>query len=103
MQRNFQIVSHLISGDDSPSGTENPKRWRRWKMPAGDFSLLIVDSRLWRSFWKHSLWGSPRRRKHAGMESRPQTAKDSFRKEDSDSGKMKRARNHRVKRIGSIP
>ena len=56
MQRNFQIVSHLISGDDSPSGTENPKRWRRWKMPDGDFSLLIVDSRLWRTSQDTHIW-----------------------------------------------
>ncbi len=58
MQRNFQIVSHLISGDDSPSGTENPKRWRRWKMPDGDFSLLIVDSRLWRTSQDTHIWGN---------------------------------------------
>ena len=56
MQRNFKIVSHLISGDDSPSGTENPKRWRRWKMPDGDFSLLIVDSRLWRTSQDTHIW-----------------------------------------------
>ena len=56
MQRNFQIVSHLISGDDSPSGTENPKRWRRWKMPDGDFSLFIVDSRLWRTSQDTHIW-----------------------------------------------
>ena len=56
MQRNFQIVQHLISGDDSPSGTENPKRWRRWKMPEGDFSLLIADSRLWRTSQDTHIW-----------------------------------------------
>ena len=49
MRRNFQIVQHLISGDESVSPTENPKRWRRWKMPNRDFSFLIIDSRLWRS------------------------------------------------------
>jgi len=56
MRRNFQIVQHLISGDDSPSGVENPKRWRRWKMPGGDFSLLIVDARLWRTSQDTHIW-----------------------------------------------
>lgn len=56
MQRNFQIVQHLIAGDDSPSGIENPKRWRRWKMPQGDFSLLVLDSRLWRTSQDTHIW-----------------------------------------------
>ena len=56
MQRNFQIVQHLITGDDSPSGIENPKRWRRWKMPQGDFSLLVLDSRLWRTSQDTHIW-----------------------------------------------
>jgi len=56
MRRNFEIVQHLISGDDSPSGRTNPKRWRRWKMPKGDFSLLVMDSRLWRSSQETHMW-----------------------------------------------
>lgn len=56
MRRNFEIVQHLITGEDSPSGRENPKRWRRWKMPNGDFSLLIMDSRLWRSSQDTHIW-----------------------------------------------
>ena len=58
MRRNFEIVQHLISGDDSPSGTENPKRWRRWKMPDGDFALLIVDARLWRGSQDTHIWAT---------------------------------------------
>ena len=56
MQRNFKIVQHLITGDDSPSGTENPKRWHRWKMPNQDFSLLVIDSRLWRTSQDTHIW-----------------------------------------------
>ncbi len=56
MRRNFEIVQHLISGDDSPSGTANPKRWRRWKMPERDFSLLIMDARLWRNSQDTHIW-----------------------------------------------
>ena len=56
MRRNFQIVHHLVTGDDAPSGTENPKKWRRWKMPNRDFSLLILDSRLWRSSQDTNIW-----------------------------------------------
>ena len=56
MRRNFQIVHHLVTGDEAPSGTENPKKWRRWKMPGGDFSLLILDSRLWRSSQDTNIW-----------------------------------------------
>jgi len=62
MARNFQIVSHLMTGAENPSGTDNPKRWRRWKMPNRDFTLLIIDSRLWRSsqdtrIWDDQGWG----------------------------------------------
>ena len=56
MRRNFRTVHHLITGDEAPSGTDNPKKWRRWKMPNRDFSLLIVDSRLWRSSQDTSIW-----------------------------------------------
>jgi len=56
MRRNFQIVHHLVTGDESPSGTTNPKKWRRWKMPNRDFSLLIIDSRLWRSSQDTNIW-----------------------------------------------
>lgn len=62
MRRNFQIVSHLMRGDEAPDPAANPKRWRRWKMPQRDFSLLILDSRLWRSsqdthIWDDEGWG----------------------------------------------
>lgn len=62
MRRNFQIVSHLVSGDEAPSGVDNPKRWRRWKMPDRDFSLLVTDARLWRTsqdtnIWEDEGWG----------------------------------------------
>ena len=65
MRRNFQIVHHLVTGDEEPSGTSNPKKWRRWKMPNRDFSLLILDSRLWRSsqdtnIWDDQGWGAKR-------------------------------------------
>ena len=58
MQRNFEIVQHLITGDDSPSGTANPKRWRRCKMPGGDFALLILDARLWRNSQDTHIWAT---------------------------------------------
>ncbi len=62
MRRNFQIVSHLVQAEENPSPTGNPKRWRRWKMPNRDFSLVICDSRLWRSsqdtrMWDDEGWG----------------------------------------------
>ena len=56
MRRNFQIVHHLVTGQQDPSGTLNPKKWRRWKMPNRDFSLLILDSRLWRSSQDTNIW-----------------------------------------------
>lgn len=56
MRRNFQIVSHLISGDEQPSATDNPRRWRCWKMPNGDFSLLVLDSRMWRTSQDTNIW-----------------------------------------------
>ena len=56
MRRNFQIVQHLISGDESVSPTANPKKWTRWKMPNRDFSLLVLDSRLWRSSQDTKIW-----------------------------------------------
>lgn len=56
MRRNFQIVSLLMRGDENPSAIENPKRWRRWKMPNRDFSFVILDSRLWRSSQDTNIW-----------------------------------------------
>ncbi len=62
MIRNFQIVSHLMIGKENPTGTDNPKRWRKWKMPNKDFTLAICDSRLWRTsqdtdIWNNNGWG----------------------------------------------
>ncbi|MEO1524294.1 MAG: twin-arginine translocation signal domain-containing protein [Planctomycetota bacterium] len=56
MRRNFQIVQHLISGDEDVDPLENPKKWRAWKMPNRDFTLGIVDSRLWRSSQDTAIW-----------------------------------------------
>ena len=56
MRRNFQIVQHLISGDEEVDPTINPKKWRSWKMPNRDFTLAIVDSRLWRSSQDTAIW-----------------------------------------------
>lgn len=56
MRRNFQIVHHLSRGLEQPSGTENPRRWARWQMPNRDFSLLIVDARLWRTSQDTDIW-----------------------------------------------
>ena len=62
MQRNFQIVHHLVTGDEKIDPLANPKKWRAWKMPKRDFTLTIVDARLWRSsqdtnIWKDWGWG----------------------------------------------
>lgn len=56
MVRNFQIVSHLMLGKENPSGKDNPKRWRKWKMPNRDFTLMIMDSRLWRTSQDTAIW-----------------------------------------------
>lgn len=62
LRRNFQIVHHLVTGDEEVDGTINPKKWRAWKMPDRDFTLAICDSRLWRSsqdtdIWVNQGWG----------------------------------------------
>ncbi len=56
MVRNFQIVSHLMTGQENPDGKGNPKRWRKWKMPNRDFSLLVIDARLWRTSQDPAIW-----------------------------------------------
>ena len=56
MQRNFKIVSHLMTGKLNPSGTDNPKRWRLWEMPEKDFTVVVCDSRLWRSSQDTNIW-----------------------------------------------
>ncbi|MGI9473770.1 MAG: hypothetical protein ACR2NZ_19670, partial [Rubripirellula sp.] len=63
MRRNFQIVHHLITGDEEVDPIENPKKWRAWKMPNRDFTFLVLDSRLWRSsqdvdIWDDQGWGA---------------------------------------------
>ena len=63
LQRNFQIVHHLVTGEEEVDPLANPKKWRAWKMPNRDFTLVIVDSRLWRSsqdtdMWDDAGWGA---------------------------------------------
>ncbi|QDV45472.1 hypothetical protein Enr13x_53510 [Stieleria neptunia] len=63
MRRNFQIVHHLITGDEEVDPLANPKKWRAWKMPHRDFTFVITDSRLWRSsqnvdVWREHGWGA---------------------------------------------
>jgi hypothetical protein len=62
MRRNFQIVHHLTTGAEEVDPTINPKKWRAWKMPLRDFTLIVCDSRLWRSsqdvdMWDDAGWG----------------------------------------------
>jgi hypothetical protein len=62
LKRNFQIVHHLVTGAEEVDPLENPKKWRSWRMPKGDFSFYILDSRLWRSsqdvdIWDDQGWG----------------------------------------------
>ncbi len=62
MRRNFQIVHHLTTGAEEVDPTINPKKWRSWKMPNRDFTLIVCDSRLWRSsqdvdIWDDAGWG----------------------------------------------
>jgi len=56
MKRNFQIVHHLITGAEEVDPLANPKKWRAWKMPNRDFTLAILDSRLWRSSQDVDVW-----------------------------------------------
>ncbi|MEF8795055.1 MAG: hypothetical protein V5A48_01260 [Salinivenus sp.] len=56
MARNFQIVSHLMTGAKDPDGHNNPKRWRKWRMPDRDFTLMIMDARLWRTSQDTDIW-----------------------------------------------
>ncbi len=62
MRRNFQIVHHLTTGAETVDPLVNPKKWRAWKMPSRDFTMIILDSRLWRSsqdvdIWDDQGWG----------------------------------------------
>ncbi|MFN3193244.1 MAG: hypothetical protein ACE361_22220 [Aureliella sp.] len=56
IRRNFQIVHHLVTGEENVDGRVNPKKWRAWKMPNRDFTFIIVDSRLWRSSQDTDMW-----------------------------------------------
>ena len=56
MRRNFQIVQHLMSGDESPDPDVNPRNWRKWRMPHNDFSIYILDARLWRTSQDTHIW-----------------------------------------------
>lgn len=56
MQRNFQIVHHLITGEEEVDPLANPKKWRAWKMPNRDFTFVVLDSRLWRSSQDTDMW-----------------------------------------------
>ena len=56
MQRNFKIVQHLCYGKEYPVPDQNPKNWKRWRMPNGDLSIYILDSRTWRTSQDTNIW-----------------------------------------------
>lgn len=56
MRRNFQIVHHLVTGAEEVDPTVNLKTWRSWKMPNLDFTLIVCDSRSWRSSQDVDMW-----------------------------------------------
>jgi hypothetical protein len=56
MRRNFQIVHHLVTGAEEVDPTINMKSWRAWKMPNRDFTLIVLDSRAWRSSQDVDMW-----------------------------------------------
>jgi hypothetical protein len=56
MRRNFQIVHHLVTGAEEVDPTANLKTWRSWKMPQQDFTLVVCDSRSWRSSQDVDMW-----------------------------------------------
>ena len=62
MRRNYQINIHLCFAVEEPSPVSNPKLWRRWRMPDGDFTFLVLDARRWRTsqytdMWQNWGWG----------------------------------------------
>ncbi len=56
MRRNFQIVHHLVTGAEKVDPKVNLKTWRSWKMPNQDFTLIVCDSRSWRSSQDVDMW-----------------------------------------------
>ena len=56
MRRNFDINHHLVQGFEKRIGDANPKDWRQWKMPNGDFSLIVLESRNWRTSQDTNIW-----------------------------------------------
>lgn len=56
LKRNFAIESLLMRGQEMADLTGNPERWRKWRMPMGDFAMLVTDARLWRSSQYPVLW-----------------------------------------------
>ena len=56
LARNSQTIDLLMLGNTKPTLRGNPKRWRKWKMPNGDFTLVICDARLWRTSQDTSIW-----------------------------------------------
>ena len=55
-RRNLQINLHLMTGDENPSDTDNPKLWRAWTMPNDDMALVVLDGRMWRSVSETRMW-----------------------------------------------
>ncbi len=44
--RNQRIALHLTRGVETFDVAREPRNWRRWRSPAGDFSVYLVDARL---------------------------------------------------------
>ncbi len=65
MRRNYSINQHLVEGRETPVRDENLKDWRLWKMPNGDFTLIVLEARFWRTsqdtnLWVNNGWGHKR-------------------------------------------
>jgi hypothetical protein len=64
-RRNFRTIEYLMRGDEDPNPDTIPKHWRCWRMPNGDFSIVVLDGRSWRTsqytdLWVREGWGHAR-------------------------------------------
>jgi hypothetical protein len=56
LRTTFSAIWHVCTGDETRYTTENPVRYTRWRMPEGDFSIVLTDSRLWRTTTYADIW-----------------------------------------------
>ena len=56
VRHTFAAIWHIVTTDEKDWSRGAPVRYKRWRMPQGDLSIVITDARLWRTTQYTEIW-----------------------------------------------